>query len=233
MSPVASRWEVPRKSVASGWVRVTSQPASLRSRGPRGSRGRRPRWLGRRAGRTTGPQVPRSASCSSTQIAAAGRRWVWRATRRACQAGTSSRTRVSRGAGGGGGGRGRRRSAVPRPTGTCPTPTRTVRGERRHQGCRRRPTTRRPGAPPHRTSRPRCRWWRGGGRPSARRAGACGTRRVVRPVRLRRRLRARRRGRGRRPRTPPGPWCSWDQVKHRPPTLEAENPLYPQGFRAS
>ena len=27
MSPVASRWEVPRKSVASGWVRVTSQPA--------------------------------------------------------------------------------------------------------------------------------------------------------------------------------------------------------------
>ena len=26
----------------------------------------------------------------------------------------------------------------------------------------------------------------------------------------RRRLRARRRGRGRRPRTPPGPWCSWD-----------------------
>ena len=40
----------------------------------------------------TGPQVPRSASCSSTQIAPAlGRRWVWRATRRACQAGTSSR----------------------------------------------------------------------------------------------------------------------------------------------
>ena len=40
----------------------------------------------------TGPQEPRSASCSSTQIAAAfERRWVWRATRRACQAGTSSR----------------------------------------------------------------------------------------------------------------------------------------------
>ena len=48
-------------------------------------------------------------------------------------------------------------------------------------------------------------------------------------VRPRRRLRARRPGRGRRPRTPPGPWCSWDQAKHRPPTLEAENPLYPQG----
>ena len=30
-----------------------------------------------------------------------------------------------------------------------------------------------------------------------------------------------------------GPWCSWDQVKHRPPTLEAENPLYPQGILAS
>ena len=47
-------------------------------------------------------------------------------------------------------------------------------------GCRRRPVTRRPGGPPHRTSRPRCRRWRGAGRPSGRRAGACGTRRVVR-----------------------------------------------------
>ena len=94
MSPVASRWEVPRKSVGSGWVRVTSQPAwAVVLPVFVVPRGRRRRWPGRRAGRrSTGPQVPRSATCSSTQIAAAlGRRWVWRATRRACQAGTSNR----------------------------------------------------------------------------------------------------------------------------------------------
>ena len=51
MSPVASRWEVPRKSVGSGWVRVTSQPAVDCSSGPRVPRGRRRRWRGRRAGR--------------------------------------------------------------------------------------------------------------------------------------------------------------------------------------
>ena len=48
-------------------------------------------WATKRS-TTTGPQEPRSASCSSTQIAAAlGNRWVWRATLRACQAGTSKR----------------------------------------------------------------------------------------------------------------------------------------------
>ena len=41
---------------------------------------------------------------------------------------------------------------------------------------RHRPTTRPRAGPPHRRSRHRCRRWRGGGRPSGRRAGACGTR---------------------------------------------------------
>ena len=93
MSPVASRWAVPRKSVTSGWVRVTSQPAldwSSRSLWSSGSEAAIA-WATSRS-TTTGPQEVRSATCSSTQIAAAlGNRWVWRATRRACQAGTSNR----------------------------------------------------------------------------------------------------------------------------------------------
>ena len=195
MSPVASRWEVPRKSVGLG-VGEGDVPAGLGVVLPvfvglgvvgRDGVGDEPvdddgaaACRGRRAVRRPRSRRPW------------GRRWVWRATRRACQAGTSSRTDafpehgepVAQVEGVGDQlGPGRR--------GHAQRQRERFRGERRHRrGCRRRRVTRRPAAPPHRTSRLRCRWWRGGGRPSARRAGACGTRRVVRLVRLRRRLRA-------------------------------------------
>ena len=77
-------------------------------------------------------------------------------------------------------------------------------------GVPRRRVTRRPGGPHHRTSRPRCRRWRGGGRPSGRRAGACGTRPSFGSRSVSAAASSTPRGRGRRPRTPRGPSCSWD-----------------------
>ena len=52
-------------------------------------------------------------------------------------------------------------------------------------------------------------------------------------VRPRRRLRARRRGRGRRPRTAPGPWCSWvkPSIDHR--QSRPQNPCIHRGISAS
>ncbi len=222
MSPVASRWEVPRKSVASGWVRVTSQPAwasSSRSswflgvvggdglgdepvddHGAAGGRGRRavrrprsprPWTTGGSGGRRGGPARPAPPS-RATRFHSSGSRWR-RSRASAISCAPAEGDMPNANANGSGVNAATSWGAV--------AAQRLVGQQRRPTGCLDTGVVQ----------------WRGGGRPSARRARACGTRRVARPVRLRRRLRARRRGRGRRPRTAPGPSCSWDKssIDHR------------------
>ena len=230
---MASRREVPRKSVASGWVRVTSHPAWAsfsRSSCSSGSY-MAMAWATSRS-TITGPQVPRSASCSSTQIAAVlDRRWVWRATRRACQAGTSNRpTRFQR--------RGRRwrrsrASAISCAPADGDMPNANANGSGVNAATAGVPSppsdsSASSAAPPN-VSTPvsAVAGWR-----SAQCAASWSLRNAARrsvSFGLGGGFEHADRGRGRRPRTPPGPWCSWDQAKHRPPTLEGLRTPCPQG----
>ena len=207
MSPVASRWEVPRKSVGLG-VGEGDVPAGVRVVLPvfvglgvvGGDRvGDQPVDDDRAAGAAVGEVfVDPDRGGLGEAVGLAG-------DPRACQAGTSKPGQpfpedgeaVAQVEGVGD-------QLCPGRRGHAQRQRERFGGERRHRRvCRPRPSdsSARSAAPPN-VSTPGVRQWQGAGRPSAQRAGACGTRvRGCSRSSARGRARARRRRRGRRPRT--------------------------------